>query len=263
MVGLLPFVPLACDGCFKGYPAIISTVLITVLLIGSIYMLLWSNFGARVGYLIVMVSLGAYMVFMSLLWLIGGPGTTTGTGPRGREPAWIPFKADSEVAAEFRQIIDDFPNGWDVPDPATPKEYPGKISGEGEVTAATHAIQAALANDDLVNERPNTESDDWAFRRPGVPPVTPAERALPVGTIGYRFVGESGPLIFGVTIPATDDHREVTVFAYRDEGLIYLYSVYFLVVSLLIFVLHLWLLARHELRSRAREAQLDAATATA
>ena len=91
MAALANLVPLACDGCFVGLPAVLSFVLAVVLLIGSLYMLLASNFGARLAYLIVMVSLMAFMMFLSLLWTIGGPGTTTGTGPRGREPAWVPF----------------------------------------------------------------------------------------------------------------------------------------------------------------------------
>ncbi len=66
----------------------------------------------------------------------------------------------------------------------------------------------------------------------------------------------------GVTIPATDDHREVTVFAFRDKGLVFLYSLYFLGVSILGFALHVWLLARLERKQKEREAELEGAAVT-
>lgn len=249
---------LACDGCFQGYPAIISTVIIILALIGSIYVLLWSNFGARVGYLVTMTSLAAIMIIMSLLWLIGAPGTTTGTGPRGREPAWVPFTADSEVAQQdFPEAVGEFPTGGGWEEPGT--IYPGEIDSAGELITVSTAVRTALANLAHVNELPADEPGDWAFRPPGEP-LTDQERQTPVGTI--RFRQEGNHLLFGVTIPATDDHREVTVFAFRDKGLVYIYSLYFLLISIAGFALHLWLLVRHERKQEETDQQLESETVT-
>lgn len=249
--------PLACDGCFKGYPAILSTVVIVVLLVGSMYVLLASNMGARVGYLVTMTSLFAFMLILSILWLIGAPGTTTGTGPRGREPAWIPFRPDSPVGQQdFSESVESFPEGWDEPG----KIYPGNIDSAGEFERVRSGVIAALANDARVDDTPGKEASDWMFRLPG-PALTGAERAIPQGTVRYRF--DSNRVLFGVTIPATDEHPEVTVFAFRDKGLVYLYALYFLIVSLGGFALHLWLLARNELKQAAKDRELEAETVTA
>jgi hypothetical protein len=260
-------VTLACDGCFKGYPAVISLVLIVALLIGSIWMLLWSNLGARVSYLVTMVSLGAFMVTMSLIWLIGAPGTTTATGPRGREPAWVPFTPDSPQGDQFREVVDSFPDGegWVEPGPI----FPGQIDSSGEVQAVTSAIQHALANQSLVSELEPGETytereledeiDAWDFRRPGEEALTAAQERIPEAD-GLKFYQSDTPLLFGVTIPATDDHPERTVLAYRDKGLVYLYSLYFLIASLAIFVLHLWLLGRHELRKKDEDERMETRT---
>jgi hypothetical protein len=250
-------VVLACDGCFVGYPAVISFVIITLALVGSIYMLLASNFGARVGYLITATSLFAFLIILSLLWLIGAPGTTTATGPRGREPAWIPFMSTSDVARlDFPREVADFPGtGWDE----RRTVYPGRIDSRGELQGVRTTITTALANEALVQGTGPTDEDDWAFRPPGRA-LTPAEEAIPEATIRYRQEGNR--LLFGVTIPATSEHREVTVFAFRDKGLVYLTALMFLVVSLVGFVLHLWLLARHERKQVARDAELEGSTVT-
>lgn len=248
---------IACDGCFVGLPAIISTVLAFVLLIGSIYMLIASNLGARTGYLVTMTSLFAFMIILSVLWLIGAPGTTTGTGPRGREPAWVPFTQDSEVARQdFPTAVDSFPQGWDEPG----EIYPGRLDSNGEFQSVSSAVKAALANEAHVEDLAADEPSDWNFRLPG-PPLTPAERQTPVGTV--RFTFEQNRLLFGVTIPATDLHREVTVFAYRDKGLVYLQALMFLIVSFAGFIGHLWLLARLERKQEQRDAALEQETVTA
>ncbi|HEX9774610.1 MAG TPA: hypothetical protein VGB83_03405 [Actinomycetota bacterium] len=254
MTAFAELVPLACDGCFKGYPAVISLVIIVLALIGGIYMLLASNFGARQGYLITMVSLSALMLIMSLIWLLGAPGTTPATGPRGREPAWVPFLPDSDQAAGFAAELDAFPAGWDAPGTI----YPGMIDSTGEVQTVRTAIRAAMANLHTVNELDAVEPADWEFRLPGAPAVSDADREKPVAEA--RYVQTGNTLLFGVTIPATDKHGEVTVFAYRDKGLVFLYALYFFLVSLIGFVVHLWLLARFEKKQKARDAQMESRT---
>ncbi len=245
----------ACDGCFKGLPAVISFVIIVLSLIGTIYVLLWSNLGARIGYLVLMVSLFAWMIIMSGIWLVGAPGTTTGTGPRGREPAWIPFTPDSESAADFKDALAQFPSqGWD-PLTEEGKEYPGKIDAKGEFENVRNAVrqaQAALAFTQGTSKK--FAPADWNFRASGVPPASITENDLPAASVGYRQEGDT--LLFGARIPATKNHPETLVFARRDKGQVFLYALYFLIVSILGFAVHLWLLARTELRQKQREAAL-------
>lgn len=238
---------LACDGCFVGFPAVLSLIIAVVVLIGSIYMLLWSNFGARQAYLIVMVALSGWMIIMSAIWLFGAPGTTTSTGPRGREPAWVPFLPDSEQAGDFKPALDVYPNRWD----ATGTVYPGMIDSKGEMENVRTIVGGALARLAEKQGTGATSADDWRFFPSDQTPQTDLDKELPKATVRFYRSG-STPLLFGVTIPATDKHPEVTVFAYRDKGLVFLNALYFLIASLLGFVVHLWLLARHERKQTAQ-----------
>src|SRR5688572_8735056 len=114
------FAPLALEGEWNDIRAILVVTLAFLVLVGSIYMLVWSNFGAKIGYLIIMVSFMAFTITMSLIWLIGAPGTAAGTGPRaGRpsqkllvatEPHWVPFVADSEQGREFADETATYPS---------------------------------------------------------------------------------------------------------------------------------------------------------
>jgi replication initiation and membrane attachment protein DnaB len=49
----------------------------------------------------------------------------------------------------------------------------------------------------------------------------------------------------------------VVVFAYKNKGKVYLYALYFLIVGLLAFGIHLWLLARYERHQKERESALQ------
>ena len=249
----------ACDGCFVGIPAIISLIICFGVLVGTIYMLLVANFGARKGYLILMVSLAAWMIMMSAVWVFGLPGTTPGTGPRGREPEWIPFTPTSQVAREdYAKEIAEFPNGWDALPEGGSKVYPGNLDARGEfegIRTVVELSEAALAQK---QKQKATEPADWEFRLPGKP-ATPEDAEVDEALVRYKFVNNR--LLFGAVIPANAKHPQTTVFAYRDKGLVFLYATYFLIVSILAFVVHLWLLARLETRENAERARLEPATA--
>ena len=52
---------------------------------------------------------------------------------------------------------------------------------------------------------------------------------------------------------------ETIVFAYKNKGKVYLYALYFLIVGILAFASHLWLLARYEKKQKERESALQPA----
>lgn len=243
--------PLACDGCFRGFPAWVSLGLIVMSLIGTIYMLLWSNLGARLAYLVTITALSVFMMILSVLWMIGAPGTTTSTGPRGREVAWIPFFPDSEFAGDFDADLATFPggDGWE---PAG-TVFPGKVDTQGEFESVRSTVTNRLADFAKVNDLEAKEASDWSFRDRTKPPVTPDEKELAPAVVAFNQVG-STKLIVGIEIPATSAHRKVTVFAYRDKGLVFLPSLMFFLVSLGMFILHTWLLGRYEREESEREA---------
>jgi hypothetical protein len=265
----------ACDGCFVGFPAVASLIIAVVVLIGSIYMLLASNFGLRQGYLILMVSLFGWMLIMSAIWLFGAPGTTPGTGPRAREPQWIPFTATSQVAKEdFPEQVRTFPGGaWEAMSKKDAEGneqdviFPGKVDPRGDFETIRTAIKDAEARLAAKNETETVKADDWNFRPEGKA-TTIVEEDYPEAVVRVQFVNNK--VLFGAKIPATvcpkkkpkcATHPETIVFAYRDKGLVFLYALYFLILSGIGFAIHLWLLARLERRQAADTARLEPATA--
>lgn len=276
MASLLNLLPLfALEGDWADFRAVVVVVIAVVFLIGSIYMLLASNFGARLGYLITMISLSGLMIIMSVLWLFGAPGTTTATGPRGPEPHWIPFTAESEQGKDLKDVLATYPDGWDK----IGTKYPGNIDSRGDFEQVRAAVTEALARGQARDAetlppaekgRALVKPANWLFVSSDIPPATPEEKELPAATVRYFFKGTR--LFFGATIPAVtaDDcvrangskvtnckpHPAVTVFAMRDKGKVYLQGLVFLVVSLLAFFSHLVLIARFEARQKAEEAAL-------
>lgn len=242
----LPPVIFALEGEWADIRAVLVVAVAVIVLIGSLYMLLASNYGARLGYLVLMVSLGIWMTVMSLMWLVGLPGTVPGLGPRGEEPHWVPFKADSEQAEVFQDALQRFPEAWDEPG----EEYPGEIDSSGEFDTVKSALISALARDAEQRDLRATRPADWDFRLTGEP--LPGQENVPVATAGFLQY-DSDTLLFGVTIPATDQHPEVTAFALRDKGKVFLYALYFLIASIAGFAVHLWLLVRHERRHEPAE----------
>jgi hypothetical protein len=273
---------LACDGCWSGGLAVLGLVIAVSVLIGSIYILLWSNLGARQAYLVLMVSLSAWMMILSSLWLFGAPGTTPGTGPRAREAAWVPFTPDSQVAREdFAAAVASFPNGnWKtVKELPSGYVFPGNINATGEeinVFGKVEAAEAALAKkqglDAVHPAYPGDSENDWIFRDGAVPSAIPGDQT-PVAVVKFQQVGNH--LLFGAVIPAVTKakaaklakavppvtvlpHPQTIAFAYRDKGIVFLYALEFLVVFLLLFIVHLVLLARYETSQRKRAQEQEA-----
>jgi hypothetical protein len=212
------------------------------MLMGSIYVLLMSIYGAKQAYLMQMASIFAFLIIYSTIWLFGAPGTVPGTGPRGREPAWVPFTPTSAQAADFT-ATKTFPGtGWDKPG----NKYAGGVDSSGEVNNLKDVWATALAaRAQSQGLATGTKTTDWDFRT-STTALTDEERALPVATV--RFAISGSHLIAGATIPATSSHPEVTVFAYRDKGQIFFFAAIILGCSILLFAAHLWLLTRVEKR---------------
>lgn len=283
LLNLLPL--LALEGDWADFRAVVVVVIAVVMLIGSIFMLLASNLGARLGYLVTILSLSGFMIIMSVMWMFGAPGTTTATGPRGPEPSWIPFTAESEQGKDLTRVLDSYPDGWDRivkkddNGELVSTTYPGNIDSRGDLeqirTSVTRALARAAERDAEklpANQKSAalTKPENWLFIAADIGPATPEERELPAADVRYIFEGTR--LFFGATIPAVTEaqcvkpdgakvanckpHQEVTVFAFRDKGKVYLQGLMFLLVSLLAFFSHLALIARFESKQKASDAAL-------
>jgi hypothetical protein len=95
---------LTWDPQIRGAAIVIAAVLI---LPGSVYLLLATNLGARIGFLVAIAGLTGWIAVMAALWMIYG------IGLKGREPSWKPREViTGEISASTVAAIRGFPQGW-------------------------------------------------------------------------------------------------------------------------------------------------------
>lgn len=101
---------IAFDNNIRGMLVILVA---SVVLIGSIYMLLATNTGLRAGFLIAGAGLFGW------LFLMGGVWWMYGIGLKGRDPAWIPLEINYNRASPVdTKVVDSLPTPEALPDPA-------------------------------------------------------------------------------------------------------------------------------------------------
>jgi hypothetical protein len=215
-----------------------------VFLPGSVFMLLASNFGALKGYLIAAVGFFGFMVMLSAVWLFGIPGTTPLTGPKGTQPTFKFFTVNDPVAATYDSVRDfqgGAGNGWE---PAPEGEFE---EGTPEATLRADLDTARqTAVQDLIEET-NADIEDSSEELD----------ATNVSAEVFYTIQDGTEVAAVVISPATPpegsglqrpDFAPETFFAYRDPGSPYLPSILFLVGSVVLFLVHLFLLGVAERR---------------
>jgi hypothetical protein len=219
-------------------------VIAFVLLPGSVYMLLASNFGALKGYLIAGTAFFGFLVMLSAVWLFGIPGTTPLTGPKGTQPSFKSFTLNDPAAATYDSVRDfqgDAGNGWQV-----------EPSGELEEGSPEAALKADLdtarqtAVSDLI-EKTNADVEDSSEELDVTNVNAETFYTIQDGTEVAAIVisPKTPPAGSGLKRP---DFDPVTSFAYRDPGNPYLPSIIFLIASSVLFVVHMLLLGVAERR---------------
>jgi hypothetical protein len=97
---------------------ILVVTLAVVLLPGTVYLLLATNLGSRLGFLIAIAGLFGWMSIMGIVW------TVYGIGLKGTANAWVvKTVVPGDIAASSNLVLDGFPTGWhklatDVPEVA-------------------------------------------------------------------------------------------------------------------------------------------------
>ena len=218
--------------------AIISLPAGIIIFLGGIFVLLRSNLGTRRAYLVEATAFFGFMVIMSAFWTFGAPGTPQavgptnlpGTQPNAYQPTWTPFAGDSLVAQDPRfDLATEHPEGFGpVPEDFQQEAETGAT--DIQTFFASEAGGGNLGDLDEVTEIEYAE----------------AANGYPVIAVTYQPMNESGE-------PEGD---LATFFAYFDAGNPIFPGQVFLLISLLGFLLHLWLLDHDERRARKETAEL-------
>jgi hypothetical protein len=209
-----------------------------LIFVGSIYLLLRANLGTKRGYLVLGASGFGFLFLLSIFWAFGAPGTPQATGPTNLpgqpanelQPRWIAFASDSLLADERAelQVVRTFPEGFDVRE-----DWPEDLADR--IDAGQTEIQNFFSGEDAGEP----VRDTW----------------LPVET-GYVQL-DDGTEILGVTYQETDNTLELvpdgatyTGFAFWEPGNPLLPALLLAGISLILFLLHAFLLDRDELRMK-------------
>lgn len=112
---------------------LLTVVIAVVILVGSIYLIMLTNMGSRLAFLVTLAGLAGWMMLMGLTWWIYG------IGLRGPDPSWQPV-----AGATVLQDTDALRSGGaleilpEIPDDATPREegalVADQFSEEGWIT---------------------------------------------------------------------------------------------------------------------------------
>jgi hypothetical protein len=109
---LILFAGLAFDPGFKGILVVATAVAI---LGGSVYLILATNMGARLGLLVALAGLFGWLTILTLTWWIQPPGN----GPRGTNPSWKPVEIFVEGGGNpDTEVLATLPSADDLPSPA-------------------------------------------------------------------------------------------------------------------------------------------------
>jgi hypothetical protein len=108
---LILFAGLAFDPGFKG---ILTVAVATAVLGGSVYLIMATNMGARLGLLVALAGLFGWLAILSLTWWIQPPGN----GPRGTNPSWKPVEIYvSGGGSPETEVLASLPPGDSLPTP--------------------------------------------------------------------------------------------------------------------------------------------------
>jgi hypothetical protein len=129
----------AWDPQVRGFLIVLTAVSI---LIGSVYMLLATNVGARLGFLLAVAGLSGWCAVMGWIWVVYG------IGIKGDEPHWVPKEivVGSLRSGSVIKPAKTFPNAWrklpegdpilgDASATADKVLVPQQTSGEGGATS--------------------------------------------------------------------------------------------------------------------------------
>ena len=118
------------DPQIRGALIVIAAILI---LPGSVYLLLATNTGARLGFLLAVAGLSGWMAVMGIVWMVFG------IGLKGREPSWKPKEliTGSLINRTTVDAMGDYPTGW--------KELKTGNARLGDATAAADRVFAPSA----------------------------------------------------------------------------------------------------------------------
>jgi hypothetical protein len=166
---------------------VLVTVIAIALFCGSIYLLLGTNLGARLGFLVAFTGLMGWMVLMGIIWMIYG------IGLRGKDPSWeaVPGRTVlQDVDALYQAQV--FDRRIEVPDDATFRESADLVAGEFEAEGWTQLSEDDPAFSQAAASAGEFLEETGAFAAGEFQP----QRVFDIGGERYPMIGDFDLIAF-------------------------------------------------------------------
>ena len=109
--------------------AIVVVLLALVILPGSVYLVLATDLGARIGFLVAAAGFFGWMSVMAFVW------TVYGIGPRGTDPSWkVKEVVVGDASRAATAALNTFPSGWKKLPPGDPEVSDAQATVDAELT---------------------------------------------------------------------------------------------------------------------------------
>lgn len=261
----------------------IAVPIAILLFSGSVFLLLWANFGAKKGALIYSTAFFAFTMMLGVFWWFGAPGTPVATGlinfpgqaPDAYQGAWYAFEPGSP-RADFYPATNDFDSFESIAeyvgtDDEEDPEY-SFIAGDLD-QAGSHMLEQWLPRDEQGGLRVGANRRT-ALNEAAGSPREGEERGDPFYTAeiqDLRLRDDHGIRVAGARIATfanfadaetgvvqrTEQVEEGLWFAFKDPGALWFPSAVWTFVSLALFLLSLFALDRVEQREKRRSAEVE------
>lgn len=185
---------------------------------GSVYILLWSIYGAKKGALVYGTAFFGFGALIGMFWWFGAPGTPVATGPTyfpGQPPdqyqaKWFPMEPGSE-RADFFEITDSL-DAFQTPEEFLGVEHLSDEELEGNDAFSNLDGDLSQAVDRMIEVYLPTGEG-------GSPVIGAERRARLTEAAGEPEEGEMPGTPFFTARAAPDDDGEPIVLVARDQGL--------------------------------------------
>ncbi|HVL91748.1 MAG TPA: hypothetical protein VM264_00220 [Acidimicrobiales bacterium] len=209
------------------------------LLVGSVYLLLSTNTGARLGLLLTVAGLSGWMAVMGAVWMVFG------IGLKGADPTWVVQDVvTGEARASTEEALEDFPDGdWEPLAPGDAR-LADAIAAADRVLAPSAAPPSAHGGDEGGGE--HEEEFESPFNSTGDYVVLDGYRKggedyfLTLRHRPHYAVVQVKPSFFDTTPPGLRPQADysgptTTVLMLRDLGNLRFPPFMFMLTSLIIF----------------------------
>lgn len=256
---------LTWDPQIRGAAIVIAAILI---LPGSVYLLLATNLGARIGFLVAIAGISGWMAVMAVIWMVYG------IGLKGREPSWKPREViTGDINSSTIATVKGFPDGWTP----LPSDSP-------ELADAQAAVDKLLVKQTGPVPHGQEGPDEELLKK--FPPLFESTEDY-VRVAGYRKGGDNElfalrdhkfyfrhsphwdivqirpvldqPELGGALPPAVPDVRQpvISVIMVRDQGSVRFPPFVIALSSLIIFAIVCYVLHQRDKEIWAKQAEAD------